>query len=273
LYLQLKLQPAPSANTFLNLPANLINTGFEVSVGGTIIQKAKFSWDLTVNFAFQTNKLTNYKGPLVPTGELDGNGLSDAFAQAIANNQPIDVYYLKKFSGFDQNGQQIIAAQPDFTGTPNPSTLVGFSTTLKYEKWQLIINGSGAYGFYVYNNTDNAVTNIFALGKGQNVSQASISTKESVSSGAASSTRYQQKGDYFKCRNITLSYSLGNLGSRITNFNIFVSATNVFEITPYTGFDAEVNVDKSINSFPSRNIDYLGYPTPRIVSFGLNFGL
>jgi iron complex outermembrane receptor protein len=267
------IQPAPAANTFLNLPDNLINTGFEITLGGTIIQNRKFSWDLTVNLAFQTNKLTNYDGALVKTGELDGNGLSDAFAQAITNNQTLDVYYLKKFEGFDQAGQQIIAPNPTFTGTPNPTTLYGLSTTLKYQKWQLLINGSGASGFYVYNNTDNAVTNIFSLGKGQNVSQASVSTTEAVSSGAAASTRYQEKADYFKLRNITLSYALGNVGKTLTNFNIFVSATNLFEITPYSGFDAEVNVDKSINSFPSRNIDYLGYPTPRIVSFGLNFTL
>jgi len=273
LYQSKAIQPAPASNYFINLPANLVNKGFEIAVGATIVQGPKFTWDLNLNLAFNTNQIINYNQALVKTGELNGNGLSDAFAQAITNNQPVDVYYLKKFGGFDQAGQQIIAPAPSFTGDPNPSTLVGFSTTLKYEKLSLIINGSGAYGFYIYNNTANAVTNIFSLGKGQNVAANSINTGESVSSGAAASTRYQEKGDYFKLRNLTINYSVGTVAKAVKNLNIFVSASNLFEISSYDGFDAEVNVDKSINSFPSRNIDYLGYPTPRIISFGLNFGL
>jgi TonB-dependent starch-binding outer membrane protein SusC len=273
LYQSRAIQPAPASNYYINLPANLINTGFEFSAGASIIQKKEFSWDLSFNFALNTNIIKNYNQALVKTGELNGNGLSDAFAQAITNNQPVDVYYLKKFLGFDQAGQQIIEPAPGFTGDPNPSTLFGISTTVRFNKLSLIVNGSGAYGFYIYNNTANAVTNIFSLGKGQNVAANAVNTGESVSSGAAASTRYQEKGDYFKLRNLTINYALGNVGKSITNMNIFVSASNLFEITPYDGFDAEVNVDKNINSFPSRNIDYLGYPTPRIISFGLNFGL
>jgi len=273
LFQAVAIAPAPSANTFSNLPANLINTGFEFSAGASIIQKKSFSWDLSFNFAINSNIIKNYNQALVKTGRLDGNGLSDAFAQAITNNQPVDVYYLKPFKGFDQAGQQIIGPIPQFAGDPNVHTLFGLSTTLRYEKLSLIINGSGAYGFLIYNNTANAVTNIFSLGKGQNVTQQAISTTESVSSGAAASTRYLENGNYFKMRNITLSYAVGTVGKYITNLNVFVSASNLFEITNYSGFDAEVNVDKNINSFPSRNIDYLGYPTPRIISFGLNLAL
>jgi iron complex outermembrane receptor protein len=52
-----------------------------------------------------------------------------------------------------------------------------------------------------------------------------------------------------------------------------VGCSNVFVITGFQGFDPEVNVDKNINSYPSRSMEYLPYPTPRIVTFGFSFGL
>jgi len=55
--------------------------------------------------------------------------------------------------------------------------------------------------------------------------------------------------------------------------NAFVSGTNLFVITKFTGFDPEVNVDKSSGGYPSRSIEYIPYPTPRILTFGFNLSL
>ncbi|MEO7530700.1 MAG: hypothetical protein ABIS69_04790, partial [Sediminibacterium sp.] len=81
------------------------------------------------------------------------------------------------------------------------------------------------------------------------------------------------KGDYMKLRNATLRYNIGNAGKYIKNLSAFVSGTNLFVITKFTGFDPEVNIDKSNNSYPSRSIEYVPYPTPRTISFGFNFNL
>jgi len=40
-----------------------------------------------------------------------------------------------------------------------------------------------------------------------------------------------------------------------------------------SGFDPEVNVDKSINGIPSRGIEYIPYPSARTILLGINFGL
>jgi hypothetical protein len=82
-----------------------------------------------------------------------------------------------------------------------------------------------------------------------------------------------EDGGYVKLRNATFNYSFGNVGSYIKNLNVFVSGTNLFAITKFSGFDPEVNIDKSFNSYPSRSIEYLPYPTARVISFGFNFGL
>lgn len=217
--------------------------------------------------------LKNFDQADILTGQVSGQGVSGALAQVIGNDHPVNVYYLKQFNGFDQGGQQIIANDPTFVGDPNPHQIFGFSTTLVYKKLSLSINGSGASGFLIYNNTFNTVTNISNLQNGKNVDASAIGSKENINASVAASSRYLEKGDYFKLRNASLTYAFGNLGKSIKNLNLFVTGTNLFVITKFTGFDPEVNVDKSNNGYPSRSMEYIPYPTAKNISFGFNMSL
>ncbi|MEP7229128.1 MAG: SusC/RagA family TonB-linked outer membrane protein [Ginsengibacter sp.] len=267
------IQPAPASIFFINLPASLINSGVEFSIGATIVSKAKFTWDAGFNIAHNKNLLKDFAQANIQTAQVSGQGVSGTLAQIIGNDHPVNIFYLKQFGGFDQSGQQIIADNPTFQGDPNPHVLYGFSTTLRYNKLSLAINASGASGFYIYNNTYNSVTNISNLQNGKNVSAAIIGSKENINASVAVSSRYLEKGDYIKLRNATLNYAFGDLGKYIKNLNVFVGGSNLFVITKFTGFDPEVNVDKNQNGYPSRNIEYIPYPTPRVVTFGLNMSL
>jgi TonB-dependent starch-binding outer membrane protein SusC len=270
------IQPAPSSIYFINLPANIINQGVEFTINATVISHKDFTWNLGFNISYNTNILKNFNQALIRTGEVDGNGVSGGFAEAIANNQTVDVYYLKPFQGYDKAGNQIVDSAnlgPQFAGNPNPHEIYGFSNTFTYKKWTLTLNAGGSLGFMIYNNTLNTVTNIGQFSKGQNVSANQFGTGESISDGAQVSTRYLENGNYLKLRNATLTYAFGNLGQYIKNFQAFVGGSNLFVITKFQGFDPEVNIDKSIDAYPSRSMEYLPYPTPRIITFGFSFGL
>ncbi len=270
------IQPAPASIYFINLPANIINTGIEFSINATVISNKDFTWNLGFNIAYNDNKLINFNQALIHTGQVDGNGVSGGYAEAITNNQTVDVFYLKPFQGFDKNGNQIVDSAgklQQFSGNPNPHYIYGFSNTFTYKKWSLSLNAGGSLGFLIYNNTLNTITNIGQFAKGQNVSYSQFGTGESISDGAQVSTRYLENGNYFKLRNATISYSVGNIGKYVKNFSAFVGGSNLFVITGFKGFDPEVNVDKNINSYPSRSMEYLPYPTPRIITFGFSFGL
>ncbi len=274
------IQPAPSSVTFVNLKnANLINSGVELALGANIIDHKKFGWDMNVNFAYNKNNIKNFTDPntgldnFVQTGQINGQGVSGTLAQAITNNQPVNAYYLKQFQGFDASGNQLIGANPVFAGDPNPHVLAGLSTSLRYEKFTFSLNMGGSFGFLIYNNTATSVTNIAGLPQGRNIDVAAYNSGEGVASGVGASTRFLEKGDYLKLRNATIRYNIGNTGKYVKNLSAFVSGSNLFVITKFTGFDPEVNIDKSNNSYPSRSIEYVPYPTPRSISFGLNFSL
>lgn len=266
------IAPAPPAAAYLNYPANLINTGVEFSIGAAVIEKKDFSWDLGFNIAYNHNILKNFNSAPIPTAQVSGQGVSGTLAQVFTNNEPLNEYYLKKFSGYDQSGQQIIADNPTFVGNPNPSVILGFSNTLRFKRLSFLMNFGGAFDYLIYNNTHNTITNISNIQKGQNIDASSINSDEAISSGVVASSRYLESGNFLKLRNVSFSYDFGNIGNYFKNCSAYISATNLFVITKFTGFDPEVNVDKNENSYPSRNMEYIPYPTPRIITVGINFG-
>jgi iron complex outermembrane receptor protein len=279
LFQNIAIQPGPAATYWINLPGHLVNKGIEVSLTGNIIAHKDFSWDLTANFATNSNLITNFyapgtKNPLaIYTGQINGQGVSGTLGQIITNNQPVDEFWLKTFGGFDQKGNQIVSANPTFAGNPNPGQLFGVSTTLRYKKLTLVINGGGSSGFLIYNNTATSVTNIAGIANGRNIDLNAYNSAEQPSSGVAASNRFLEDGSYFKLRNASLTYSFGNIGNYIKNLNVYVAGSNLFVITGFSGFDPEVNIDKSQGGYPSSSIEYIPYPTPKSVVVGVNFAL
>jgi len=274
------IQPAPGGTVYLNLPnAHLKNSGVEGFLAVTVVQNQKLTWEVSANAAYNKNEVTNFTDPntglglVIPTGQITGQGVSGATAQVFANNQPVNVWYLKHFSGFDQSGNQIVAANPTFAGNPNPKVIAGFSTSLRYNKFTLSVNMGGSFGYLIYNNSATSVTNISGIAQGRNIDLNAYNSAELPSSIVQASDRYLENGNYWKLRNATVTYNFGKVGKSINNLSAYISGSNLFVITKFSGFDPEVNIDKSNNNYPSRSIEYIPYPTPRTITLGVNFSL
>ena len=61
---------------------------------------------MNFNAAYNDNIVKNYSG-LINTGGISGQGLTGAFAERIANNQPLFAYFLRDFGGYDEAGNSI----------------------------------------------------------------------------------------------------------------------------------------------------------------------
>jgi iron complex outermembrane receptor protein len=253
------------------------NKGVEVYLGGAIISKKDFTWNLTLNATFVKNKFESPDLSHIPfvknTGQLHGQGTSGAYAEVIAAGQPIDVFYLTQFAGFDQNGIGIYSADHKFSGDPNPNVYTGFSTDLNYKSWTLIINMHGSFGNKIYNNTAMSVLNISNIVGGRNIASGLVNTTESPANAITPSTRFLEDGSYVKMGNVTLGYKVGNIGKFVKGLNLYLTGSNLFVISNYKGFDPEVNIDKNIGGIPSLGVDYIGYPTARTFTLGVNFSL
>lgn len=279
LFLRVIAQPTPStgATIYENLAgAYITNKGVEIGVGADIVQTENFNWSINANVTFVKNKFVYPilgENPFAFTGALNGQGTSGAFSQSISHNQPINVYYLNTFNGFDKDGIGIYSTIPGYVGDPNPSTFVGFTTDLRYKKLSLNIGTHGSFGNKIYNNTAMSVLNISNIIGGRNIASSLVSAGENTANAITPSTRFLESGNYLKVGNVSLRYTFGDIGNTLKGLSVFASANNLFVITKYKGFDPEVNVDKALNGIPSLGIDYIGYPTQRTFLFGLNFSL
>ncbi len=253
------------------------NKGAEVSIGVAIIEKKDLTWNITGNVTFVKNQFVSPDLASVPfvknTGALHGQGSSGAYSEVIANGQPLDVFYLPTFLGFDKNGIGQYSATPVFSGDPNPSAYYGIATDVAYKKWGLGVNIHGSVGNKIFNNTAMSVLNISNIQGGRNIASNIVGNGENIANAITPSTRFLESGSFMKLGNATLSYKIGALGKVIKNANVYLSGSNLFVISNYTGFDPEVNVNKSLNGVPSLGVDYIGYPTSRTFLLGVSFSL
>ena len=269
-------QPAAVDYQWVNLPGDVVNKGAEIAVYALPVRSSRLSWRVDYNMSFLHNVVRNL-GTSVNTGQINGQGLSGAYAQRIADGQPLYAFYMRKFVGFDANGLGIYAnnEQLSFIGSPIPKMTLGLTNTLTFGKLDFSAFLEGAFGFQIYNNTANAIFLKGNLRNGRNVTTDIAASAESPNNFGEASTRFLEDGDYVRLSNLTIGYDVpvGRLLRGVRNMRIAVTGQNLLVITKYSGYDPEVNTDKSINGVPSLGIDYTAFPRPRTFTFNVRFEL
>lgn len=268
-------RPSNAAIRWENLSGEIVNKGIELALGTTIVNTAKVGVGFNANATFIRNNVSGLIGAPIITGAIQGQGLSGALVEIIRNGLPINAFYLPQYQGLNDKGLSNAFGPAAYAGSPNPRTLLGLSANARYGKLALVANMTGVFGQLIYNNTINAVGAVGGIGAGKNIALATFENpiKESTGNPSAASTRYLEKGDYLKMSNVTLSYTIGDLGKVFKGASIYATGQNLFVITKYTGADPEINTIKTTNSVPSVGIDYTSYPSARTFTFGLNFSL
>ena len=266
-------QPTPQPFAFENLDAKVINKGIEFSLNYDIIQQEDLNWNAGFNISYNDNMVKDFDGQ-IQTGAINGNGLSNAYAQLLAGGQPLFSYYLREFGGYDANG---ITIYPEgdvqkFVGkSALPKYNVGFSTSVSYKNFDFNAFLTGQYGQYVYNNTANAFFTAGIIGVGKNVTRDVLINGESIANAPDVSTRFLEKGDFLRLQNASVGYNIPlSEEALFKSFRLSLTGQNLFVITSYSGLDPEVNVPKSLNDIPSLGIDYTSFPRPRTFTLGLN---
>ncbi|MDQ3278143.1 MAG: SusC/RagA family TonB-linked outer membrane protein [Bacteroidota bacterium] len=261
-----------------NLNGNIDNTGFEFALNANIVRSRDFGWDFGVNATLVKNEVSDLSFS-INTGGLDGQGITGTTVQVVRNGLPLYAYVTRQFEGIDKttglanytDGGDVLY----YVGNSLPKKLLGLSTSVHYKGLTLTANANGAFGYKIYNNTLNNVINVGSINNGKNIAYSVYTDpiKESFANPVTASSRFLESGNYLKLANATLSYGLGKVGNTFSGVNIYLTGQNLFVITKFNGFDPEVNVNKSSNGVPSSSIEYIPYPSARVVTLGVNFSL
>jgi len=257
---------------FSNLPGYVVNRGLEFSFLAEAVQGKKFNWNVNYNMTFYRNTLHHFER-IVVSGKVNGQGLDGSYAQTFANGFPLFAWSVPVFQGFDGSGFSSYAPGGNhLANSALPTFTAGLTNNFTYNNWSLSVFFNTSRGFYVYNNTANALFQKGSLKTGHNVTKEVASSKESPLNPSTVSSRFLEKGDFIRLSNATLSYSFRFSKSLIKTLTANLSGQNLWLIAPYSGLDPEVNSNAPVNGVPSRGIDYLSYPKSRTVTIGIHAG-
>ena len=284
------------------------NHGVEIALTGSPVKSKTFSWDVFVNFDTKRGKVTNLGGlPEYYNSDtwLYSNVRSSVFPGASTLN--IAAYnYARNSAGqilIDPNtGLPINNLTFGVVGDRQPKFTIGLGNHFAYKNFDLNFLFDIRKGGDVFNGNELFLTRYGLSARTKDrltpviVPGVLKDGKENSATPTANTiqvTPYYQNTYYtsnidadfiehninwVRLRDITLSYKLPQSiinKQKVFKFaSVFVTATDVFLITNYSGADPDVNgTNASTLGSGAAGFDYGTLPTPRVISLGLRVRL
>jgi len=272
--------PVPVGTNFTNgiltNVGNMDNKGIEVGLNATVIKKKNTTWDVGINYTWNTNEITkltkvndpNYQGVL--TGGISG-GVGNTVQIHSVGYRPSSYYLLQQVYNaqnipieglyVDRNGDGIINNNDYYRShSPEPQHMVGFSSSVTCHQWTVSTVLRSQIGQYMYNNVfaSNGVFRTSSLMYLGNVHRNYQET--GFQNNQYFSDYYLENATFLRMDNLTVAYDFGQVFNKRANLRGTINVQNVFVMTKYRGLDPEI----------AGGIDNNFYPRPRIFSLGFN---
>jgi TonB-linked SusC/RagA family outer membrane protein len=167
-------------------------------------------------------------------------------------------------------------------GNPMPKFIYSLGINASYKHFDLYMFFNASVGndlfdltryFTDFNGFDGAVTKrmLDAWSPSNTGSMIPSPYRDRNAIELQSSSYYVQNGSFLKMKNLQIGYNFptkGKFNNAISNLRLYVSGTNLFTVTKYTGMDPEVSQMSSTYSAPGVDIGVV--PMSRQFLFGLN---
>ncbi|MBD3629612.1 TonB-dependent receptor [Cyclobacterium sp.] len=257
----------------------IINKGLEIALNYQKRTEGGLTYSIGGNATFINNEVQDSPFTIVTTGSAEGSGLTGATINGLINGHPIGTFYMQRFIGIGSDGLSIFEDSEDggrmVVGSALPDMTYNFFLNFNYKNFDLGMNFNGVSGNMIYNNT--AMNKFYKakLANSLNTTDKAVEfPEESTINSSSVSTRYLENGSFFRLNNMTLGYNFNTDALGIANWvkdlRLSLTGQNLFLITEYTGFDPEVNQDRSVDGIQSAGIDLNGYPRARTFVMSLN---
>jgi TonB-linked SusC/RagA family outer membrane protein len=280
------------------------NKGFEFSIEAAVFDKGPVTWNSWFNASFIRNRVVSSGQRDIifdPNNRKIGGGMSPQSEFVVKPGQPLGAIWGLTYLGtwkpgdeskagpfgakpgdsryLDKNGDNVIdASDYDVIGTGVPTTTFGWNNTVSYKGISLNVFFHAMLGFDKLNY--NKAAAMYHGGDAREATYVDIKNRyipgvnetSDIPAFSASnrnftqSSRFLEKADFLRLKNLSISYEIPRktLGG-IAGLKVFVSATNLWTLTNYTGIDPEAN---SSSGDIRQGIDYGSYPNTRTFTGG-----
>lgn len=221
--------------------SDILNKGIELEISSSIIRSKDWRWVVSANAAFNHNELLRV-GP----GDSCASAVSTAGLFVNRNIEGRQVSALYGVTTYNIDGTPNMG----IIGNPFPKSFGGINSIASWRKISLEMQANWAAGF-----------NIIDLNRMWVKRQTDISEQ------------YLRQADYFRLSRLSLRYDLDFPRIKaVKSFSVMATATNLFTLTNYTGWNPEVNSFGSVSNM-SVGIDYGSYPLARCFMLGIRVEL
>lgn len=279
-------RPIPETTGYASITENigaLENKGLEISLNTTNIETRNFSWNTNFNIATVKNEIT---------------ALTDQVNQITNNNsgtinrvgESLDSWYAIRWAGvnpadgrplyYDKNGQLTFNPTEDdrvIIGSSIPTFTGGLTNTFSYNNFNIFAFFQYSGGNYLRNRL--AFSTKASGGFGDRNQQRSeldrwqkpgdITDVPIAINGFAYdarpgneySSKHIEKGDYIRLKEVKISYDFPDIlieKLNLTNMSIYLSGSNLWTKTPYTGRDPEILGGDETGDYPQSKSYLLG---------------
>jgi iron complex outermembrane receptor protein len=250
------LSYAPGSFIYANA-GEIDNKGIELTLNAKPLT-GSLQWDVNFNIAHNANNIVSlsndlYKINYIYTGFPAGTGQSNVSTEILMPGHPVGQFYTLHYLGKnaqgvsqfeDHNGNPTLtptSADQRFLGNAQPKFTFGFGNRLKYNNFDLAVFMRGVIGNKILNATL-ATINSPADASNHNIPAFTLNESYNDYNASFYSDRYLENGSYLRLDNATLGYNLKKTGNYVRSIRVYLTGTNLFTITKYTGIDPEINI-------------------------------
>ncbi len=284
--------------------AKATNSGFTYGIDATLSTYNNEVTDLVsafqvgagVPFAGSSANRTTVGQPLAAFFGREVDGIYRTAAEVAAGPDQgfaNDAEGIGRLRYVDQNNDGIINDDDrTFIGSPHPDFVYGFNLNAAYKGFDISAFFAGVSGNEIYNadrvftdfptffngNRSTRVLDAFNATTNPDGSQPALSSSVRNSEIAPNSF-FLEDGSFLRLKNLQIGYTLpSSLTDKIgvPEARIYVTASNLFTITDYTGLDPEISDSGSNNngnSVLTIGLDQNNFPISRVLLFGVNIKL
>ena len=297
----------------LGIPWNVIsqnigsveNNGLEIEIGGTVVNTKDFSYNASVNFSTQYNKVTKlvsdmkYEHYIIREGEsmrslygyqYEGVNMANGFPMykkadgtVIQGNPADSKYYIYDAANPGTLGavSTLSADDKKILGNTIPTWFGGFDNTLKYKNFDLNVFFRFSGGNKIANVTRRDLLNMYFQNNGTEILDRWQSA-ENPGNGQVpkiiygkgnflnlesdGSSRWVESGDFLKLQNVSIGYTMPkNIVNKLTLSNIRLYL-QAQDVFTLTKY---TGLDPEVYT-TALGVDWNGNPQQRSLTLGLN---
>lgn len=279
-----------TGGVFKNL-GTMTNSGVEINISSSIIEKKSFSWVADFNISFNDNQIKSLDGLDLIVGNntfREGSPAGSFYLREYAGVNSTDgkpIYYLNpneedpiadQVAGADafkltQFGDRWVVddwndANRVVSGNPNPKYFGGLNNTISYKDIELsfliqfvgdvdIYFETGEWvensGYGFFNQLESQADRWYVPGDENNNERLNNRANSN------SSTKWIENGKYARLKNLTLTYHLANSLTekmKMDFLDFYVGGQNLLTLTNYVGYDPDVNYVDPLDGLIGQNI-------------------